>query len=206
MADRAAALLLDLDGTLVDSEGFHREVFLSWLAGRGWSVDEDVLAAFTGRRADDVFAVEPGPWAGEDIATMMAELLGHMATLPRPDLAPGAADLIGSATVPLALVTSATPGWARTCLGELLDRFEVVVTRDEVTDGKPHPEPYALACTLLGLAPAGCVAVEDTPAGLASAVAAGVGLVVGISGTFPAADLVDAHRVVGSLAEVGPLL
>ncbi len=206
MPERVAALLLDLDGTLVDSEGFHRQVFRNWFAARGWSVDEEVLAGFTGRRADDVLAGEPGPWAGEDVAGMTEELLGHMASLPRPRLAPGAVELVLECPVPLALVTSANTGWARRCLGELLDRFAVVVTRDEVDNGKPHPEPYALAIRTLGVEPAACVAVEDAPAGVASALAAGVGTVVAVSGTFTAAQLAAAHVVVTGLGEVRSLL
>ncbi|MCA0296492.1 MAG: HAD family phosphatase [Actinobacteria bacterium] len=202
MPDQPAALLLDLDGTLVDSEGFHRQVFRNWFAARGWDADEELLDAFTGRRADDVLAADPGPWDGEDVSVMTAELLAHTAGLPAPKLAPGAAELITGARVPLALVTSATPDWARTCLGELLDRFAVVVTRNEVSEGKPHPEPYAVAIRALGVAAASCLAVEDAPAGVASAVAAGVGTVVAVRGTFAAEQLSGAHVVVASLDEV----
>lgn len=201
-----AALLLDLDGTLVDSEGFHREVFTTWFAAHGWPVSPQVLAGFTGRRADDVLATEPGPWVGEDVAVMLAELLAHMTALPRPPLAPGADALLQDAGVRLALVTSATTAWARTCLGELLDRFEVVVSRDDVSFGKPHPEPYELAVRALGVRPEDCLAVEDAPAGVASALAAQVGRVVAISGTFAAADLAAAHLVLPSLDGVAALL
>ena len=201
-----AALLLDLDGTLVDSEGFHRQVFRNWFAARGWSVGEEALAGFTGRRADDVLANEPGPWAGEDVATMLAELLAGMAALPRPELAAGASDLLAAVEVPLALVTSANAAWARTCLGELFDGFAVVVTRDDVANGKPHPEPYQLACRRLAVAAAECGAVEDAPAGVASAVAAGIGKVIAISGTFPADELAAAHVVVPTLNRVRALL
>ena len=201
-----AALLLDLDGTLVDSEGFHRQVFTNWFAARGWPVSAQVLAGFTGRRADDVLAAEPGPWAGEDVATMLAELLDQMAALPRPPLASGAEALVRDAGVRLALVTSANTAWARTCLGDLLDRFEVVVTRDEVTNGKPHPEPYEVAIRGLGVRPEDCLAVEDAPAGVASALAARVGRVVAVSGTFTAADLSAAHVVLPSLDGVAALL
>ncbi len=206
MAEPAAALLLDLDGTLVDSEGFHRQVFRNWFDARGWPVSEGVLAGFTGRRADDVLANSPGPWTGEDVEVMLTELLAGMAALPRPALAVGAAELVARAGVPLALVTSANTAWARTCLGELLDHFDVVVTRDDVTNGKPHPEPYLLACERLDVAAAGCVAVEDAPAGVASALAAGVGRVVAISGTFTPAELVEAHLVVSGLDAIRTLL
>ena len=206
MPEPIAALLLDLDGTLVDSEQYHREVFRSWFAGRGWPVSEATLAGFTGRRADDVFATEDGPWRGEDPAAMTAELLDHMVDLPSPPLAAGAVDLLGLTSVRLALVTSANTEWARTCLGDLLDRFEVIVTRDEVTRGKPDPEPYTLAASILGLPPERCLAVEDAPAGVASAVAAGVGVVIGITSTFSADQLAGAHRVVPGLDAVLGLL
>ncbi len=206
MPEPVQALLLDLDGTLVDSERFHRQVYRSWFAARGWAVEEAVLAGFTGRRADDVLASEPGPWAGEDVVAMTTELLDLVTTLPRPGLAPGADALLRTARVPLALVTSANTDWARTCLGDLLDLFTIVVTRNDVANGKPHPEPYALACALLGVPPAACLAVEDAPAGVSSAVSAGIGRVVAVTGTFPASDLAAAHLVVDGLAAVRALL
>ena len=206
MPELAAALLLDLDGTLVDSEGFHRQVFRNWFAARGWPVSEEVLAGFTGRRADDVLAHSPGPWAGEDVQVMLVELLAGMAALPRPELALGAAELLARAGVPLGLVTSANTEWARTCLGELLDMFTVVITRDDVTNGKPHPEPYLVACQRLGVEAGDCVAVEDAPAGVASARAAGVGRVVAVAGTFPREQLAEAHLVIDDLSAVPGLL
>jgi sugar-phosphatase len=200
------ALLLDLDGTLVDSEDFHRQTFRTWFTARGWAVDEAVLDTFTGRRADDVLAAEPGPWAGEDVSVLLAEILAHADGLPRPALAEGAAELLTRAALPLALVTSADTAWARTCLGDLLDRFAVVVTRDEVRAGKPHPEPYRLAVSTLGVPAHRCLAVEDAPAGITSALGAGIGTVVAVTSTFGAADLAAAHVVVSSLDEVRALL
>ena len=178
MREPTAALLLDLDGTLVDSEGFHRQVFRNWFAARGWTVTEEVLAGFTGRRADDVLASSPGPWDGEDVQAMLAELLAAMATLPRPGLAAGAEELLAGARVPLGLVTSANTDWARTCLGDLLDAFAVVVTREDVTNGKPHPEPYLTAAAALGVEPEDCVAIEDSNTGTTSAESAGCQVLV----------------------------
>ncbi|MFL6177439.1 MAG: hypothetical protein ACJ715_12380, partial [Ornithinibacter sp.] len=59
-----AALLLDLDGTLVDSEPLHRERYRAWFEQRGWPYDDEVASLFTGRRADDVFRTVEGPWRG----------------------------------------------------------------------------------------------------------------------------------------------
>lgn len=197
-----AALLLDLDGTLVDSEDFHRQAYGDWFAARGWPVSEALLAGFAGRRADDVLATEPGPWSGGDAAAMLDEIYHHAADLPAPALRTGAAELLTTTTAPLALVTSATIEWASSCLGELLDRFALIITRDEVSRGKPDPQPYAMACQLLQVAPADCVAVEDAPAGITSALAAGIGLVIAVEGTVAPAELSQAHRIVSGLGEV----
>jgi beta-phosphoglucomutase-like phosphatase (HAD superfamily) len=62
--------------------------------------------------------------------------------------------------------------------------FAAVVTGDEVRHGKPHPEPYLTAAARLGLAPQACLAIEDSPTGVASAVAAGV-LVVAVPAVVP---------------------
>ncbi|GMA84804.1 hypothetical protein GCM10025868_00540 [Angustibacter aerolatus] len=82
--------------------------------------------------------------------------------------------------------------------------FEVVVTGDRVTRGKPHPEPYLAAAAGLGLAPAQCVAIEDSATGTASALAAGVPtLAVPHVVAVPRADGLS---FAGSLADVTPSL
>ncbi len=67
-----------------------------------------------------------------------------------------------------------------------------MVTALDVVDGKPHPAGYALACRRLGVEPAGVVAVEDAPAGILAAAAAGVGRVIGISTTWAESELLAA--------------
>lgn len=193
---RPAALLLDLDGTLVDSEPIHRAAYRAFFASRGWQLPD--LALFTGRRAEDVFAVEPGPWRGHDAGALAAEImeLVHSGADPAPVL--GAAELFEVATrygVQLAVVTSAGPRWVDLVVGgslDLLHHVEVVVTAEDVADGKPDPAGYLLACTRLGVDPADTLAVEDSPAGIRAAVAAGVGDVVGLSTTHDAAELTAA--------------
>lgn len=197
-----SALLLDLDGTLVDSEPLHRRGYEAYFAHKGWDVPD--LAIFTGRRAEDVFATEPGPWSGLDPMAVLDEVLRHV-----PDEAatavPGARELIeaaGAAGVALAIVTSAGPAWVERSLAESLElastSVDVVVTARDVVDGKPHPAGFALACERLGADPALAVAAEDSPAGVRAALGAGVRHVHGVATTHDpdvlrGAGAVDVH-------------
>jgi sugar-phosphatase len=201
---RPAALLLDLDGTLVDTEPLHREAYRAFFAARGW--DEPDLTLFTGRRAADVFATEPGPWTGHDFEALAAEVTALVADDAAPEPVPGAAALIATAGrvgVPVAVVTSAGPAWVRRAEGPLteLAHAEIVVTAEDVVDGKPDPAGYLLACELLGVAARDSMAVEDSPAGVRAAVDAGVGQVVGVTTTHDAGVLAGAGatRVVPNL-------
>ena len=203
---RPAALLLDLDGTLVDSEPIHRAAYRAFFRERGWA--EPDLSLFTGRRAEDVFSAEPGPWTGLDLDALAAEVTAHAAAGDlAPDAVPGATALIEAAVahgVPVAVVTSAGPAWVDLAIGgslEALGHLSEVVTAEDVADGKPHPAGYRLACERLGVEPATTWAVEDSPAGVRAALDAGVGTVVGVSTTHAADELVEAgaHEVLPDL-------
>jgi mannitol-1-/sugar-/sorbitol-6-phosphatase len=192
---QVSALLLDLDGTLVNSEPLHQEGYRLFFAARGWEVPD--LTIFTGRRALDVLETEPGPWSGHDPRVVLDEILRHV---PDEDPAPvaGARELILAARstgTPSAIVTSAGPAWVSRSLSSLgLDpgHVDLVVTALDVANGKPDPEGFALACTRLGVDPAAAVAAEDSPAGIRAALAAGVGRVAGIATTHGSADLLAA--------------
>jgi len=207
-----AALLLDLDGTLVDTEPMHRAAYRAFFEARGWDVPD--LSLFTGRRAEDVFATEPGPWVGEDLAALAAEVMALIDPAAVPDPVPGAAALLAEAAqrgVPVAVVTSAGPDWVRrSATGPLaaLAEVDLVVTADDVVDGKPDPTGYELACRRLGVAAGDAMAVEDSPAGVRAAAAAGVGHVVAVTTTHDAAELTapGAGTVVADLLAVVGLL
>ncbi|WP_298460590.1 HAD family phosphatase [uncultured Cellulomonas sp.] len=193
-----AGLLLDLDGTLVDSEPVHREAFRAYFAQRDWPVDDDVVAQFAGRRAHEVFAALDGPWRGEDPHRLTAGVVAALGTATaEPVLVPGAAQLLAACTrtgLAVAVVTSAHRRWAADVVRRLgVDPDALpMVTADECRHGKPDPEPYRRGAQRLGLDPAGLVAAEDTPAGIASARAAGVGRVLGLTTTLAADRLRDA--------------
>lgn len=194
-----AALLLDLDGTLVDSEPIHRAAYRAFFAERGWVVND--LTPFTGRRAQDVFATMPGPWSDADPQELAAAVVACTPGDASPEPVPGASELVEAAAargVPIAVVTSAGPSWARLALNEVLrigGHVDVVVTAHDVVDGKPDPTGFALACRRLGVDPSDCVAVEDSPAGIAAARAAGVSDVYGLATTHDAPELLRAGAV-----------
>lgn len=205
---RPSALLLDLDGTLVDSEPIHRRGYADFFAARNWSVPD--LSIFTGRRAEDVFATEPGPWTGHDPLALLAEVLTFIPDDPAEPV-PGAVELMRAAQasgVALAIVTSAGPAWVQRCLAVLELTVDAVVTAEDVVDGKPDPAGFALACLRLGVAPAATWAVEDSPAGVVAALGAGVAVVHGVATTHDAATLREAgaHAVHADPAPLVELL
>lgn len=196
MISSVAALLLDLDGTLVDSEPLQREGYRRFFASRGWEVPD--LSVFTGRRAEDVLPTVDGPWRDHDHAAIGREVTALVPSDVAPAAIPGAAELIRTAAhngIRVAVVTSAGPTWVQLALGDglgILDLVDLVVTAEDVVDGKPHPACYLLACERLGLDPSLALAAEDSAAGVQSAVAAGVGHVVGVTTSLSASELRDA--------------
>lgn len=190
-----AGLLLDLDGTLLDSEPVHRASYRAYFASRGWQIDDADVRQFAGRRAAEVFAALPGPWTGEDPDALTEAVLAELSrSTLRPAPVLGAVRLLvacARAGLPVAVVTSARLDWASAALALLGSPAGTVrmVTAEDCAAGKPDPEPFRRGAQRLALDPAGLLAVEDSPAGIASARAAGVGQRLGITTTHPAADL-----------------
>ncbi len=198
LARPGGGLLVDLDGTLVRSEAANQRAFREYFATRGWDVADDVVRGFSGRRAHEVFAGVDGPWGDEDPHALTASVMDVLRGMDvRPAPVPGAARLLAACVasrLPVAVVTSAGLEWARAAL-RLLDVTDGVigmVTAEDCVHGKPDPEPFRRGAELLGLDPRGLVALEDAPAGIASARAAGVGHVVGVTTSHPTDVLISA--------------
>ncbi|HSV67355.1 MAG TPA: HAD family phosphatase [Mycobacteriales bacterium] len=180
MAGRLRAVLLDMDGTLFDSEKLWT-VSLGELATRlGGRLSAATRAAMVGTNvAETVVMLHDDLGVRADVAESGEWLLSRTKELYAGDLPwlPGARELVAAvraAGLPTALVTSTPRDLVEVALRTIgAENVDAVVAGDEVRHNKPHPESYLRAAGLLGLRPADCLAVEDSPAGIASAEAAG---------------------------------
>ena len=183
------AILFDLDGTLVDSAG---SVERSWkqLAekiGRPWP---EVQPHIHGVPVAQVMALLEPDMAAERVEELRLFMVESESTDTVGVVAqPGAADLL--ATLPPDRVAIVTSGGVRLASSRIaaagLPTPAVVVTADDVSVGKPDPAPYLKGAALLGFPPDRCLVVEDAPAGVISAKAAGCP-VIGVLTTHAALD------------------
>jgi HAD superfamily hydrolase (TIGR01509 family) len=180
-----AALLFDMDGTLVDTEPYWiaAEFRLVERHGGRWSqahslnlVGNDLLDS--GRYIRDHGGVDLTP---EQIVDALLDDVVRQIEVTVP-WRPGARELLAEANgagVPSALVTMSYQRFVDPILAELpVGTFAEVVTGDAVSHGKPHPEPYLTAAKLLGVHPEDCLAIEDSDPGATSAAAAGCTVLV----------------------------
>ncbi|GLY31818.1 HAD family hydrolase [Kineosporia sp. NBRC 101731] len=181
-----AAVLWDMDGTLVDTEPYWmaEEHLLVAEFGGEWS-DEHAHALIGNALIDSARYIQQHGGvtlpADEIIARLTTGVVGRIAV--EVPWRPGARELLfelHELGVPCALVTMSYREMAEAIVATLPreqgDFFRFLVTGDEVTHGKPHAEPYLRGAQLLGVEPGECVAIEDSLTGVASAEAAGVPL------------------------------
>ncbi|GAB5517818.1 MAG: HAD family hydrolase [Rhodothermales bacterium] len=194
------AILFDLDGVLLDSVELSERLWCEFAEKHDLDA-ERILAIHHGRRGVEtvsmvaphlleVFEHEEREWeAGNDLRGLKAY--------------PGAIALLGQLPDDRwGIVTSGTHRIATTRMAYVgLPQPEVLVTADQVTHGKPHPEPYATGMARIGVHSADCVVFEDASAGVASAKAAGAH-VVAIASTTPIEELQAADVVVERLSDV----
>lgn len=202
------AVLLDLDGTLIDTEPvwMAQEQALVAEFGGVWTAAQALACVGNSlpRTAQALRELGGVPLPEEVI---VGRLLDEVVAVVRREVPwrPGAKRLLrllGEAGVPCALVTMSYRRLAEAALADLpAGTFAAVVTGDEVCHGKPHPEPYLRAASRLGVDVTGCLVLEDSPAGVASGVAAGA-RVIAVRGAAPLGELPENVSVVRGLAEV----
>lgn len=208
-----AAVVFDLDGVIIDTEGVWEEVRRAYVAEHGRAFLADSQQAMMGMStpewsrhlAEDVGVGLPAERVAADVLGRMAQR--YRSALP---LIPGSVDAVRriAAAYPVALASSS----ARILIDQVLatagltDVFRVTLSTEEVPRGKPAPDVYLEAVSRLGLTPAECAAVEDSSNGLRAAAAAGLAVVCVPHGVYPPAPdaLERADLVVTSLDELTP--
>ena len=203
------AVLFDMDGLLVDSEPLwfvvERQV-AGWLGAQWGEADQQALLGGSLPRTVSYFlgkAAEPVTASREDVARWLVQGMERLIGERGLPLRPGAAALrtaLDAAGVPCALVTASSRAIMEAVLRVTGLHFGVSVCGEDVRRGKPDPAPYLLAAARLGVPPRGCVVLEDSPAGVASARAAGCPVIAVPSAPVPPMPGVT---VVKSLDEVG---
>jgi sugar-phosphatase len=194
----AQAVLFDLDGVLVDSTAGVTRVWREWGTRRGLDPDETARTAHGRRAIDTVRLLAPELDAERELenlerweiaeshdVTAFAGAARLLEQLPETRWA-----IVTSGTRPLASHRLRTAG---------LPVPERMITGTEIARGKPHPEPFLRGAELLGYQPASCVAVEDAPNGIASALAAGM-RVLAVPTTYPQEELAAATALLPTLS------
>jgi len=176
-----AAVLFDMDGTLIDTEKLWDVALRELATSYGGELSDAARFAMLGSDAantmrlmsedlgrPDIDAEAGAAWLDARVNELFAEGVPWR---------PGARELVAAvraAGVPTALVTNTSRAVVDVALRTLgADNFDAVICGDEVAFTKPHPEHYRAAAAALGVDPARCVAIEDSPTGITSALAAG---------------------------------
>jgi len=212
-------VIFDFDGIIVDTEPLHYRAFQEILTPLGLGYPwEDYLRSYIGYDDRDAFRntfLAVGSTLDDDQLEALIEAKGAAFQLiigagVKPY--PGVVELVRAIAgkLPLGLCSGALPSDIVPILKHLgiAGSFDAIVTAADVRSSKPDPESYALTVTRLisiyparGITAGNCLAIEDTPAGIASAKGAGL-KVMAVTNSYPKDNLTGADRVVASLADV----
>jgi HAD superfamily hydrolase (TIGR01509 family) len=201
------AVLLDLDGTLVDTEGIWWAAEAEVFADLGHVLDEVHRSVVVGgpmsRSVGHLIAVTGTVVPPAELMVSINDRFERLIEWGAPVM-PGARRLLtelAAYAIPAALVSASHRRTIDVMLRSLgPEYFAFTLAGDEVTRTKPHPEPYLTAAARLGADPAACVVIEDTPTGVASAEAAGC-RVIAVPSVAPIAPA-PRRTVIGSLEEL----
>ncbi len=196
---REIALILDMDGVIIDSNPWHRKVWAEYNRRFGIETDEAMQQRMYGKRNDDIIRDFLGAHlTDEEVREHGAAKERLYREMIRPvvneALVPGVREFLERHRgQPIGVATNAEPANVEFVLEEahLRPYFRVVVDGHQVPNPKPHPDIYLRAAEQLGAAPADCVVFEDSFTGIEAGRAAGM-TVVGVSTThakLPGVDL-----------------
>jgi len=204
-----AAALWDFDGTLADTEPLWIAAEFDLIGKLGGTWSEEEAEQLVGNSLLDsgsyilnaIGRVDLSPaWVVDQLLTAVVDHIRQHPIVWRP----GAIELLESlseAGVPCALVSASYRVLLDAALSQLPEAtFQVTVAGDEVSRGKPHPEPYLKGAQIVGVAPERCIVFEDSISGVQAGVAAGA-LVIGIGGNEALREVGAAH-VIRDFADV----
>lgn len=204
------ALLFDLDGTLVDTEALALRTGLAAFADAGHPVGIDLLHRLVGRDEPTSEAILRAALPAADLGAIRAAWGTAFAAAVEEGLPlkPGATELLDATDGRRRAIVTSTgrPGAHRKlAVAGIAQRFDLVISLDDVTAPKPDPAPYLLAAERLGLPPAACLVFEDSDTGAEAARRAGCtvvqvpdqGEVTGLHAHHLAADLMEGARMAG---------
>ena len=173
---RVQAVLLDMDGTLVDSDAAVDRAWRTWAVEYGVDLADGPPIAHGMPALGNVLRLRPDLTPEQAAAAADRQLELQYDDVADVTATPGAAELLAELDrlgLPWAIVTSADPTLARVRLAAARIRPPLLVTADDVRAGKPDPEGYLLAARKLGADPRRCLVVEDAEAGVRAGRAAG---------------------------------
>jgi sugar-phosphatase len=193
-------VLFDLDGVLVDSARVVVRTWHTWARHKGLDAERFIEIAHGRRPAETLRLIAPDLDAESEAAELERLEVTDTDGILEVE---GALELLG--TLPEGSWTVVTSGSRALASGRMrhvgLPLPERFVTADDVENGKPHPEAYLKGAEILGASPETCVVVEDAPAGVQSAKAAGM-RVIAVATTHRGEELHEADVVVGALSDV----
>ena len=193
-------VLFDLDGVLVDSARVVVRTWHTWARTKGLDAERFTEIAHGRRPAETIRLIAPDLDAESEAAELERLEANDTDGILQIE---GALELLRS--LPEGSWTVVTSGSRALASGRMrhvgLPLPERFVTADDVSSGKPHPEAYLKGAEILGASPKTCVVIEDAPAGVQSAKAAGM-RVVAVATTHRAEDLHEADVVLGALSEM----
>lgn len=190
------ALLIDMDGTLVETESrwWQAEIDVMEKHGSTWTTDDQNQAIGGPLQAVAEYMAAKAKSDADQMHKEIVDEMFHSFTTNPPVLQPGWLEILEEALkqkLNIALVTASNRLLAETLLksSELEKYFEVVVTSDDLPRTKPHPDPYLHAAKIFGLDSLECLVFEDSNTGISSSLAAGMPTIA-----VPERVLLDARR------------